>query len=113
MSRTVFLMWDCYGLETAFSTSDIEQNRMWAMLKGEDLNKIPMPLPIAVLKIRARANIHRGYELYLVETTDDISVDDIIKAFEDAPQEMAERIRKIGHKICDYRQRNDDRVRIT
>jgi len=70
-------------------------------------------LPIAVLKIRARANIHRGYELYLVETTDDISLDDIIKAFEDAPQEMAECIRKIGHKICDYRQRNDDRVRIT
>ena len=112
MSRTVFLMWDCYGLETAFSASDIEQKRMWAMLKGDDPNKIPMPLSIAALKIRAQANIHRGYELYLVETTDEILVDDIVKAFEDAPQEMAERIRKIGHKICDYRQHKDERVRI-
>ena len=112
MSKTVFLMWDCYGLETAFSITDLDQQRMWAVLKGEDPNKIPVPLPIAALKIRAQANLQRGYELYLIETTDDITVDDIVKSFEDAPQQMAERVREIGHRIADYRQHNDQKIRI-
>lgn len=111
MSRTVLLMWDCEGLETAFSISDLEQQRMWAMLKGEDPNRIPMPLPIVALKMRAQANMHRFYEIYIVETTDDISVDDIAQAFEKAPQEMADRIRKIGHKVYSDRHQRD-RVRI-
>ncbi len=112
MSKTVFLMWDCYGLETAFSISDLEQQRMWAMLKGEDPNKIPLPLSIAAYKIRAQANMQRHYELYVVETTDDISVDDIVQSFERAPQQMAERIREIGHCLCDYRMKRDEKVRI-
>lgn len=111
MSKTVFLMWDCYGLETAFSISDLEQQRMWAVLKGEDPNKIPLPLSIAAYKIRAQANMHRGYELYLLQTDDDIKVDDIVEAFEFAPQQMAERVREIGHPIGDYRQ-NQQEVRI-
>ena len=112
MSKTVFLMWDCYGLETAFSITDLDQQRMWAVLKGEDPNKIPVPLPIAALKIRAQANLQRGYELYLIETTDDITVDDIRDCFERAPQQMAERVREIGHRIGDYRQHNDEKIRI-
>ena len=112
MTKRIFLMWDCYGLETAFSISDLEQRKMWAVLKGEDPDKIPMPLPFTMLQLRAQANIHRGYEIYIVDTTDDITVDDISKAFEDAPQQMAERIREIGHKVCDYRQNDDERVRI-
>jgi len=112
MSRTVFLMWDCYGLETAFSISDLEQQRMWAMLKGEDPNKIPLPLSIAAYKIRAQANMQRHYELYILETTDDISVDDIVQSFEKAPQQMAKRIREIGHCLCDYRMKRDKEVRI-
>ena len=112
MSRTVFLMWDCYGLETAFSITDLEQQRVWAMLKGEDPNKIPLPLSIAAYKIRAQANMQRHYELYLLETTDDISVDDIVQSFERAPQQMAERIREIGHCLCDYRMKRDEKVRI-
>lgn len=112
MSKTVFLMWDCYGLETAFSITDLEQQRMWAMLKGEDPNKIPLPLSIAAYKIRAQVNMQRHYELYLVETTDDISVDDIVQSFEQAPQQMAERIREIGHCLCDYRHTRDEEVRI-
>ena len=114
MSRTVFLMWDCYGLETAFSITDLEQQRMWAMLKGEDPNKIPLPLSIAAYKIRAQANMQRHYELYLLETTDDISVDDIVQSFEKAPQQMAERIREIGHCLWGRRLKRDEdeRVRI-
>jgi len=112
MSKTVFLMWDCYGLETAFSITDLDQQRMWATLKGEDPNNIPVPLPISALKIRAQVNPQRGYELYLIQTTDDITVDDISKAFEDAPQQMAERVREIGHPIADYRQHNDEKIRI-
>ena len=111
MSKTVFLMWDCYGLETAFCITDIEQQRMWAMLRGKDPNRIPMPLSLQALQIRAQANTQRGYELYLLQTDDDIRVDDIVEAFESAPQQMAERVREIGHRIGDFRQ-HDQEVRI-
>jgi hypothetical protein len=39
-------------------------------------------------------------------------VDDIVNAFELAPQAMAERVREIGHGVCSYRAEQDQKVRI-
>ena len=43
MTCKVALMWDCYGLESAVRIDDFEQQRMLAILKGEDPNKIAVP----------------------------------------------------------------------
>lgn len=112
MSKTVVLVWDCYGLEAAFSITDLDQQRMWAMLKGEDPDKIPMPMSLTMWEIRAQANMHRNYEIYIIQTTDDISVDDIVKSFENAPQQMADRVREIGHKVYGHRVHRDERILI-
>ena len=112
MSKTVFLMWDCYGIESAFSVSNIEQQRMWATLKGEDPNRIPMPLSLIAMKIRAEANLHRNYEIYLLQTDDDVRVDDIVTSFESAPQQMADTVRRLRHRVYGRTIRRDDEQRV-
>ena len=112
MTCKVALMWDCYGLESAVRIDDFEQQRMLAILKGEDPNKIAVPLSLTMWQLRAQANMQRYYEIYVIETTDDISIQDIVDAFERAPQAMADRVRDIGHKIYGHRVARDEKVLI-
>ena len=111
MSDTIALMWDCNGLEAAVNITDINQQRMWAALKGEDLTKVRAEPNLMHWRLRAQANSQRHYEIYLVEVTDDITVDDIVQAFEDAPQQMADTVRRIGHRF--YSDRATESARIT
>ena len=112
MTRKVAVMWDCYGLESAVRIDDFEQQRMLAILKGEDPNKIAVPLSLTMWQLRAQANMQRYYEIYIIETTDDVSTQDIVDAFERAPQAMADRVREIGHKIYGHRVARDEKVLI-
>jgi len=91
---------------------DFDQQRVLAILKGQNPNKVPMPLSLSLWQLRAQANQHRHYEIYIIETTEDVSVDDIVDAFELAPQAMAERVREIGHGVCSYLAEQDQKVRI-
>ena len=110
MSDTIALMWDCNGLEAAVNVTDINRKRVWATLKGEDASKIPVEPNLMHWQLRAQFNPQRHYEIYLVEVTDDITVDDIVQAFEDAPQQMADTVRRIGHKF--YSDRATEPARI-
>lgn len=112
MSRTLAVMWDCYGLETIYGVDDVEKQRMWATLKGEDPDRVPMPLNLMAMQIRAQANLQRNYEIYLLQTDDDVSVDDIVQSFESAPQQMADTIRRIGHRVWGQTVRRDDDQRV-
>ena len=85
---------------------------MLAILKGEDPNKIAVPLSLTMWQLRAQANTQRYYEIYIIETTDDVSTQDIVDAFERAPQAMADRVRDIGHKIYGHRVARDEKVLI-
>ncbi len=99
MSDTIALMWDCNGLEAAVNVTDLEQQRVWASLKGERMDRLPATENYKVWKWRAQANPQRHYEIYLLQVDDDITVNDICDAFRAAPQQMADTVRKIGHKI--------------
>jgi hypothetical protein len=112
MTRKVALMWDCYGLESAVRIDDFEQQRVLAILKGEDPNKIPVPLNLTMWQLRAQANSHRHYEIYVIETTDDITIEDIVSGFESAPQAMADRVREIGHRVYGHRVARDEEILI-
>ena len=106
MSRTYAVMWDCLGLEAVARVDDISKRRMWATLKGEDADRIHAP-SILHWRLRAQANMQRNYEIYLLETEDDIGEDEIREAFEASPQTMADTVRRIGH--CFYSHRRDER----
>lgn len=107
MSSTIALMWDCNGLEAAVNVTSIEQQRVWAALKGQDVNKVQMSPNLMHWELRARYNPQRHYEIYLLEIEDNITVEDITQAFEDAPQQMADTVRRIGHKFYSDRVRED------
>lgn len=111
MTGTIALMWDCNGLEAAVNVTDIDQQRMWALLKGEDASKIPAPPNLMMWRLRAQANPQRHYEIYLISAEDGITVDDICEAFRDNPQGMADTVRRIGHKFYSDRVREDVCIR--
>lgn len=111
MSHTIALMWDCNGLEAAVNVSDIRKQKMWATLRGKDASKLPVEPNLMLWRLRAQANMQRNYEIYLIETDNDVSVDDIVYAFEQSPQQMADTVRQIGHKFYSDRKR-DEEVRI-
>lgn len=105
-------MWDCYGLESAVRIDDFDQQRVLAILKGQDPNKVPLPLNLTAWQLRAQANSHRHYEIYIIEASDDITVDDIVDSFETAPQAMADRVREIGHRVYGHRVSRDEEIKI-
>jgi hypothetical protein len=61
-------------------------------------------------QLRAQANPQRHYEIYVLEVQDGITVEDVRVAFEADPQEMADTVRRIGHKF--YSDRAPEKVRI-
>ena len=109
MSDTIALMWDSNGLEAAVNVDDINRQRVWAALKGQAPDRIPGP-NLLMWQLRAQANPQRHYEIYLIEVDDGVTVTDICEAFESAPQEMADTVRRIGHRF--YSNRASAKVRI-
>ena len=98
-TSNIALMWDCHGLEAAVNITEIDKKRTWALLKGEDSDKLPMLPNLLHWKLRAQYNMQRYYEIYVVTVNDDVTVEDIRAAFEASPQRMAETIRRIGHRV--------------
>lgn len=110
MSDTIAIMWDCNGLEAVVNVSDISKQRVWLTLQGKSRKELPVEPNLMMWQLRAQANPQRHYEIYIVEVEDGITVDDIRDAFETAPQEMADTVRRIGHKF--YSDRASEKVRI-
>jgi hypothetical protein len=92
-------MWDCNGLEAAVNVSDIRRKLVWARLRGEDTQKIPVEPNLMLWQLRAQFNPQRNYEIYLLEVGEGITVRDIRQAFEENPQGMVDTVRRIGHKV--------------
>lgn len=110
MSNSIALMWDCNGLEAAVNITDIDKQRMWALLQGEDATRIQAPPNLMHWRLRAQFNTQRHYEIYIVEVEEGITVNDICAAFEENPQGMADTVRRIGHKF--YSDRATEPARI-
>jgi hypothetical protein len=110
MSDTIALMWDCNGLEAAEPVEDMAKKRMWGLLQGQRVNHVKPSPNLGLWRIRAEANPQRHYEIYLLEVEDGTTVEDVREAFEAAPQEMADTVRRIGHRY--YSDRAPVKVRI-
>ena len=109
MSHMFAVMWDCDGLEAIVDVTECQQQRAWAMLKG--IRNPPIEVPnLMHWQLRAQANPQRHYEIYVLEVQDGITVEDVRVAFEADPQEMADTVRRIGHKF--YSDRAPEKVRI-
>ena len=104
MNHQFLIMWDCLGLEFVIDITEDEQRRVWQRLRGEPVSETAVP-NIEHLKLRARFNSQRHYEIYVVEATDGITADDIRDMFEANPQTAADTVRDRGHCIHSDRAR--------
>jgi hypothetical protein len=116
MSHTYVLSWDMHGLESCINISDIDKENMWNALK-ETNDSLPdgrsntVSSIVNMLVLRARFNTQRHYEIYAIDTDDDISVTDLRNQFETDPQGMADLIRLRGRELYSDRY-PDNKIKI-
>ena len=99
-NRIYAVMWDCYGLESIAEVPD-PALATFAVLKNE---KPPETPNINMWRLRAQFNTQRHYEIYIINTTPEITREDIVSMFEADPQTAADTIRRLGTRF--YSNRN-------
>ena len=120
-NRAYLLSWDNTGLEGVVEVDydaldQLEQERTVKVLtdpKGRDpgnpLNK-KLSSTLFAMKLRARYNNQRHYEIYLVPVSDGITEQNIRDLFESTPQAAADLMRERGTQLYSDRARHDQVV---
>lgn len=101
--------WDCMGIEAIVPISKYEQHDAQQLINIlSDRNVVPNPLNniLGSLKMRARANYQRHYEIYAVDCTEDMTVEFWQQQWQEYPQATADLIREHGVKIYSDRATN-------
>jgi len=111
MTNTFIISWDMTGLEAVVDvTQDLaagelrDQEVLFDILKDPEANHGNEPWRrinsiIQSMTLRARANTQRHYEIYSIQTVEDIDKSTLERLFEDDPQAAAELIRDRGTKL--------------
>ena len=122
MNRTMIVSWDRTGLESCRDITDLlsasdDQERHNLLERIIDPDSVPVNQArlelntwINVLMLRANANSHRNYEIYVVDVDPGITADDITQQFDAVPQDMANLVRARGKKIFGHQTRNNTRI---
>lgn len=105
------LSWDMYGLEALIpldpllaKVDKVEKELLFRRITDPEGNHRNDAIALInhqvnVLMMRARYNSQRHYEIYTIDTTDDITEDWLRQMFEDNPQGTVDLIRERGEKI--------------
>jgi len=95
--------------------NEFEREKIWDILK--DPERIPrnewtheVNQILHHMMLRARANPQRHYEIYSINTNQDITKLDLEDMFNDAPQAAADLIRDRGHRL--YSDRVNKRTQV-
>jgi hypothetical protein len=114
MSKTFIISWDNLGVEAVIDVDAMEQDELVALLKQNfdtpyqpARGGVALSRYVNMMLLRAKANPQRHYEIYTIQTDDNISADDIKTMFEDSPQTSADLIRARGNKIYSNRFKPD------
>ena len=109
MNHQFVVMWDQQGLEYVGDYTEYTQAKTWAALTDTEC-AVSFP-NLMHLRMRARINNQRHYEIYIVETDESVTADSLRALFKSCPQVAADLIRERGH--CYYSDRADqERVKI-
>ena len=102
------IVWDMTGLEAVIPLDELAEEDTMSALKGEKSSRIGQTLQYSLM--RARANMHRCYEIYTVRTSGDLTREDLADWFHADPQAAADMIRERGTKI--HSDRRDKKVQV-
>jgi hypothetical protein len=104
--RYVLASWDSTGFEclqdiTHFHPDNFDKQRIMEALRGNDVAKNPLYHQISMMKLRARFNSQRCYEIYVMATEDDIEFKDVEDWMIGDPQSLVNWIR-VNHHVKVY-----------
>ena len=88
-----------HGLESCINLTDIDKEQTFAILSNKPAPSLTIQTLMRNLTTRARFNQQRHYEIYTVYVDPSYTKEDLVQQFSEAPQEMANLIRKRGNKI--------------
>jgi hypothetical protein len=114
-TNAYIISWDNTGLEAVVPITQyehIERDNTFRILKDEETVRNPLNGIVQAMLLRARYNIHRHYEIYTIDCTEDITEQNIRDMFEEDPQSSADLIRQRGIKIHSDRAEKH-RIKIT
>lgn len=106
MTRSYLVMWDQLGLECLVDLTELEYSQTIARLQG---STVPEDINLGYLKLRARANPQRHYEIYSFSADDTITEQDLRDQFEHSPQSIVDLIRERGEQLYSNREKPADR----
>ena len=89
-------MWCQDGVESAYDDTDCTKQAAWAKLKDQPY---VWPFDLNLMKLRARVNSQRHYEIYLFNADPGETVNNILEVMQTDPQPLVDRIREQGEKI--------------
>lgn len=97
-SNRFLLSWCSEGLEYICDINELAySDTLEALTNGKTSNRSGSLL--TSLLLRARVNSHRSYEIYLVEVSKEITIEDFERYFEENPQATADLVRARGTKL--------------
>lgn len=116
MTTNAFLFsWDCNGIEAIVPITQYEsweEDNLVNVLKGLDKKPNPLNQIVSSMKMRARFNTHRHYEIYAVDCDDGLDQLYWQQRWEEDPQFCADLVREHGIKIySDRREESEIRIR--
>jgi hypothetical protein len=108
MSNRFLVVWDQLGLESVWDLGAAEQQATFDALSGTPgaWNR-NIGQRVQYFLLRAKANPQRHYEIYVVETSEEITSDDLENQFEQNPQGMADLVRERGTEVFSNRERRE------
>lgn len=111
MTQNAFIfMWDQYGIEAIVPITQYEDQKMldvMAVLKDEPVGRNALDDIINYMKLRARCNNERRYEIYAIDCDEGITLESLHESWEINPQMMADIIREKGVSLYDEPRRNN------
>ena len=96
--RYILASWDREGFEclqdiTNLHPDNYDKGQLIEALKGNDVKRNPLAQQIEMMKLRARMNNHRVYEIYVFTTEDSIEFKDVEDWMIGDPQSLVDWIR--------------------
>jgi len=100
--RYILASWDSTGFEclqdvTHFHPDNFDKQRIIEALRGNEVSTNPLYQQISMMKLRARFNSQRCYEIYVMATEDDVEFDAVEAWSEADPQGLVNWIREHHH----------------
>lgn len=95
MSQCWLVLFDCAGVDMLVPVDEIKSKEILQWMGGEEFHS-ELETHLSIAKMRAMANPQRHPEVWVYDTVEDMSLDDMRNMWETGPQYMANMVRSKG-----------------